>query len=918
MLAKPPTCSGCALEKEGLGFMTPDGYPELGVVLMGEALGEQEAKEGRPFRGAAGVRLGKMIERAGYRRAQFLLTNAVWCQPPKNREPAPWEISHCKRHWQPTLLHGRCLVPMGNSPLSALTEDKGGILSRRGYVEWSEEHQAFLLPTVHPSFIMRGNGAWESAFVYDLRHAVEVAREGWTPIERDYVLDPSPYEAERWVHTFLQLLAIYPTLALSYDLETPDKGDSEDEIDINLGYIPGKIDRCGYAYIHPRTGKTTVLSMVWDPNFKHLHRALLESVGPKVVCYRHFDNPRIGAHGIEIRGDKHDMQEMWHCLFPANPKSLEHTTPFLCPRQPRWKHLNCGETRAYYNGVDAGVEVESYYRLTELLKQSGAWTVYERDVFGLNPLLIRMSAEGMPVDDQTRQDTSIQLKDISDGLQLKLNDIAAEVKPTKLYKKYREGLEETTYTQSEAYCTECGKKANKKHIHFKCGEAPGEVPLGELGQREVSRVGYIQPLDFTPSPKGLINYATAKGYRLITRWDKAEGRRKTPMDETAIRLYALRNPLDPLWPVVLEDREVGKLLSTYVGLLRDGKWEGGLRVNPKTGRVHTTFKHDPSTLRLSSAGPNMQNIPRGSTILGKLIRKMFRAGAGHIFWARDFSGIEAVLVGFFANAPRIIRIFKLDGHSFFTAYAIYELEKDHGGLTYADLPQEKWSDADLQLCLKGIKSRFKEQRNHNKKITHGANYMETAAMAQIILLNEMGVLYPVKDISRVMEFYHELFPEIRRWHRTVVAQVAGAPLDIQPQAWGFKARNCVITSPFGFPNRYYDTIRWEKGPTGWEWTFADEAKSLISFLPQHTARIILTRSVQRMDNDGATEDVARTFRLLIHDEVLGECKTAEVERCLQVSQDFMEQPVPELVLPDGTLLSLGTEAKVGPVWGDMQ
>lgn len=344
--------------------------------------------------------------------------------------------------------------------------------------------------------------------------------------------------------------------------------------------------------------------------------------------------------------------------------------------------------------------------------------------------------------------------------------------------------------------------------------------------------------------------------------------------------------------------------------------EGGLPIGPD-GRVHTTFMHQPVTLRLSSGSPAMQNIPRGSTELGKLIRGFFVTAEGYIFWARDFSGIEGVLVGFFANAPRIIRIFQLDGHSYFTAYAIYELEK--GLISYQDLPQEAWSDADLKLCLKAIKKRFGERRNVNKKITHGANYVETAKMAQFILLNELGVLWPVKEISKVMEFYHSLFPEVRRWHQTVIAEVGGVAVKGQAQRWGFTSRNCQITNPFGFTVRYYDVLKWEKTPGGWDWSMGEDAKKLISFLPQSSARFILTRAAQRIWDNAETRDVADTFRLFIHDELLGECRNTpeQLDRCLQVSREEFERPIPELAMPDGSFLSLGSEPKVGRIWGEM-
>lgn len=341
--------------------------------------------------------------------------------------------------------------------------------------------------------------------------------------------------------------------------------------------------------------------------------------------------------------------------------------------------------------------------------------------------------------------------------------------------------------------------------------------------------------------------------------------------------------------------------------------KGGLPVNPHTGRIHGQFKHDPATLRLSMAAPSLHQIPRGSTDLQKLVRSFFVAPDPFIFLARDFAGIEAVLVGFFARAMRYIRLAKIDVHSFFTAHTLYELEKK---ITFADLPQEKWSDEELRAWSKAFKKQWKEHRETNKKLTHGRNYKETAAMAQIILLNELGVLLPVKDINKVMMFYDELFPEIPRWHLTLASEVGGAPPKCEHQGWGYKARNCYIQNPFDFANRYYDVVKWTKTPKGWEWEFGEDVKALVAFLPQSTARFIKTEAAQRIWNK--RPDLAAKFRLFIHDEILCEVEPELAEELDAVLKEEMERPVPELVLPDGTLLNIESEGKRGKVWKEMK
>jgi hypothetical protein len=86
-----------------------------------------------------------------------------------------------------------------------------------------------------------------------------------------------------------------------------------------------------------------------------------------------------------------------------------------------------------------------------------------------------------------------------------------------------------------------------------------------------------------------------------------------------------------------------------------------------------------------------QTESQGPNDPANIIRNLVVAQPGHVLYARDFSGIEAVLTGYFALDPRYIRLAKRDVHTYYTVYALYELE---GGarIKAADLPDLDWPD----------------------------------------------------------------------------------------------------------------------------------------------------------------------------------------------------------------------------------
>jgi DNA polymerase len=154
---------GCA---EGLGPVFGDGDPTARLVLVGEAPGATEASLGRPFVGAAGRILERLLQRAGLSREELWVTNVVKCRPVRasdghllNRAPSVSEI----RTWWPVLeeelrlIAPRAVVCLGAVAASALIGAKFRLTEDRGRV-FSTPLAEVVIGTFHPAYLLRLRG----------------------------------------------------------------------------------------------------------------------------------------------------------------------------------------------------------------------------------------------------------------------------------------------------------------------------------------------------------------------------------------------------------------------------------------------------------------------------------------------------------------------------------------------------------------------------------------------------------------------------------------------------------------------------------------------------------------------------------------------------------------------------------------
>lgn len=167
-------CTRCKLSTLGRRqIVFGVGNPNAELMFVGEGPGAEEDIQGIPFVGRAGQLLTKMIEAMGFRRDDVYIANVVKCRPPENRNPEPDEIASCEPFLfrQIETIKPKVIVALGSFAAKTLLRTQDPISRLRGRVY--EYHGAKLIPTFHPSFLLRTPGqkkyAWE-----DLKTALAV------------------------------------------------------------------------------------------------------------------------------------------------------------------------------------------------------------------------------------------------------------------------------------------------------------------------------------------------------------------------------------------------------------------------------------------------------------------------------------------------------------------------------------------------------------------------------------------------------------------------------------------------------------------------------------------------------------------------------------------------------------------------
>lgn len=418
---KGENCNSCIMKRVGgTGWVVEDGELKHGVLIVLEAPGEEEVKGGKPLQGKSGKWVDKLISSIPdpetgetLKREDFLITNILRCRPPGNELTGkPWEkaaISTCKPYLEAYLerVKPRAILACGNQAFRWFTGHWGIEANNlRGYVfptRWGP-----VIPTYHPSYIIRGKFHLGRIWAMDLKKALFIARGGELKKEKHYLLDPSFKEMEKWVEEYEGRLREDPSTTLAFDIETPYKGEEKDEElgDVEWTMVDNSPIESDASYIILRCSLSfspfKAISFPWVKPFSDLAKRALSSTGPKTVWNGNFDIPRLRYNGAEIGGRIYDSMFAWHFWEPVLPMGLKYAATLLTPDMEAW-HLESGKNPAYYSAADSDVLLRCFLEIKKALMESGRWERFERHVVDLEKVLSKMSRRGILVDREKRE-----------------------------------------------------------------------------------------------------------------------------------------------------------------------------------------------------------------------------------------------------------------------------------------------------------------------------------------------------------------------------------------------------------------------------------------------------------------------------------------------------------------------------------
>jgi DNA polymerase-1 len=289
----------------------------------------------------------------------------------------------------------------------------------------------------------------------------------------------------------------------------------------------------------------------------------------------------------------------------------------------------------------------------------------------------------------------------------------------------------------------------------------------------------------------------------------------------------------PVIDLILEQRQLSKLKGTYLDALPK-------LVNPKTGRVHTSFNQTGAVSgRIASQDPNLQNIPIRSE-LGREVRRAFIVEPGNVLIAADYSQVELRVAAHIANDPGL--------------RAAFAAGQDIHRATAAKV---------LSIPLDEVTS---DQRSFAKRVNFGLLYgMGTQSLAQ-----QAGI--SMKEAQQFVDAYFAGFPSIRKY------------IDDTKR----RAKEEGYVETLLGRRRYFPILRTETRDARTNIMQRAAEREAINHPIQGTAADIIKIAMINIHRELARRKLKARMILQVHDELILEAPHAEAEKVEHLLRELME------------------------------
>ncbi|HQU14784.1 MAG: uracil-DNA glycosylase [Chromatiales bacterium 21-64-14] len=177
--ARVAACTLCGLHQTRSRTVFGVGDREATWMVVGEAPGAEEDRQGEPFVGRAGKLLNAMLAAIGLERRQVYIANILKCRPPENRDPRPEEAACCEPYLrrQVELVRPRVILALGRIAAHHLLGTTTSLARLRGQTHRYGVTDIPVVVTYHPAYLLRSPGEKRKAWV-DLLYARNVCARG--------------------------------------------------------------------------------------------------------------------------------------------------------------------------------------------------------------------------------------------------------------------------------------------------------------------------------------------------------------------------------------------------------------------------------------------------------------------------------------------------------------------------------------------------------------------------------------------------------------------------------------------------------------------------------------------------------------------------------------------------------------------